>query len=149
MRHPMQVIVCLSHLYGDTLYYATSLFDHYVNGISYCRPEGYYFWLYYFLMNFIWIVVPFCECAVFLREGFRISHAWNRSRLSLSKRHDYLPGFQEPARGNWTAQVSVVDNIRRLPTIFTAYICIRHPAGRLQILQTNTDGHSSEYQRVQ
>lgn len=64
LRHPIQIIVCMSHLYGDTLYYATSLFDHYANGKSYCRPEPYYFWVYYFLMNFIWIVVPFCmDCS--------------------------------------------------------------------------------------
>jgi len=56
----MQLIVCMSHLYGDTLYYATSLFDDFVNGVPYCRPEPYYFWLYYFFMNFIWIVVPGC-----------------------------------------------------------------------------------------
>lgn len=60
LRHPVQLMVCMSHLYGDTLYYATSLFDHYVNGVAYCRPEAYYFWLYYFFMNFIWIVVPAC-----------------------------------------------------------------------------------------
>ncbi|KAJ5578678.1 uncharacterized protein N7459_007642 [Penicillium hispanicum] len=58
LRHPIQLIVCMSHLYGDTLYYATSLFDHYRNDRPYCRPEPYYFWLYYFFMNFIWIVVP-------------------------------------------------------------------------------------------
>ncbi|KAJ5241477.1 uncharacterized protein N7469_003068 [Penicillium citrinum] len=58
LRHPMQLVVCMSHLYGDTLYYATSLFDDFVNGVPYCRPEPYYFWLYYFFMNFIWIVVP-------------------------------------------------------------------------------------------
>ena len=51
----------MSHLYGDTLYYVTSLFDYYVHGISYCRPEVYYFWIYYFFMNFIWIVIPFCK----------------------------------------------------------------------------------------
>lgn len=50
----------MSHLYGDMLYYATSLFDEYVHGRPYSRPEPYYFWLYYFLMNFIWIVVPAC-----------------------------------------------------------------------------------------
>lgn len=60
LRHPIQLLVCMSHLYGDTLYYATSLFDDYVKGVPYCRPEGYYFWLYYFFMNFIWIVVPGC-----------------------------------------------------------------------------------------
>ncbi|KAJ5488372.1 Short-chain dehydrogenase/reductase SDR [Penicillium expansum] len=58
LRHPIQVIVCMSHLYGDMLYYATSLFDEYVHERPYSRPEPYYFWLYYFLMNFIWIVVP-------------------------------------------------------------------------------------------
>jgi len=61
LRHPMQIVVCMSHLYGDTLYYATSLFDHYFHDRPYSRPEGYYFWVYYFLMNFIWIVVPFCK----------------------------------------------------------------------------------------
>lgn len=60
LRHPIQLIVCMSHLYGDTLYYATSLFDDYVHGRPYSRPEPYYFWLYYFLMNFIWIIVPAC-----------------------------------------------------------------------------------------
>lgn len=62
LRHPIQMLVCMSHLYGDALYYATSLFEDYVNGRSFCRPEPYYFWLYYFFMNFIWIVVPFRMC---------------------------------------------------------------------------------------
>lgn len=53
----------MAHLYGDALYYATSLYDHYVNGISHSRPEALYFWVYYFLMNFVWIVVPACESA--------------------------------------------------------------------------------------
>jgi len=64
LRHPLQIIVCMSHLYGDALYYATSLVDHYANGVSYCRPEAYYFWVYYFGMNFIWIVVPGCKLVV-------------------------------------------------------------------------------------
>ncbi|KAL1986421.1 hypothetical protein VTN96DRAFT_6341 [Rasamsonia emersonii] len=58
LRHALQVIICVAHLYGDALYYATSLFNHYVNGVSYCRPEALYFWGYFFFMNFIWIVVP-------------------------------------------------------------------------------------------
>ncbi|CRG89340.1 EBP domain protein, putative [Talaromyces islandicus] len=58
LKHPLRIIVCVAHLYGDVLYYATSLFHHYVNGISYSRPEALYFWVYYFLMNFVWIVVP-------------------------------------------------------------------------------------------
>lgn len=58
LRHPLQIIACMGHLYGDVLYYATSLVDYYAHGVSYSRPEPYYFWVYYFAMNFIWIVVP-------------------------------------------------------------------------------------------
>lgn len=61
LKHPLRIIICMAHLYGDTLYYATSLYDHYVNGIPHSRPEVLYFWVYYFLMNFVWIVVPACE----------------------------------------------------------------------------------------
>lgn len=61
LRHPLQAMVSLGQLYGDILYYATSLFDHYYLGISYSRPEAYYFWGYYFLMNFFWIVIPGCK----------------------------------------------------------------------------------------
>lgn len=58
LRYPLQAIVSLGQIYGDVLYYATSMFDHYHKGITYCRPEAYYFWVYYFFMNFIWIVIP-------------------------------------------------------------------------------------------
>ena len=58
LRHPLQMIISLGQLYGDVLYYATSMFDHYYKNLSYWRPEGYYFWCYYFLMNSFWIVIP-------------------------------------------------------------------------------------------
>lgn len=58
LRHPLQAMVSLGQIYGDILYYATSMFDHYYLGITYSRPEAYYFWGYYFLMNFFWIVIP-------------------------------------------------------------------------------------------
>lgn len=61
MRHALQIIISLGQIYGDVLYYATSMFDLYNNGVHFCRPEGYYFWFYYFFMNFIWIVVPSCK----------------------------------------------------------------------------------------
>lgn len=76
----MRIIVCMAHLYGDVLYYATSLFDHYFNGRSYCRPEAYYFWVYYFLMNFIWIVVPFRKYFVI---GERSRQRWPCDLLRL------------------------------------------------------------------
>lgn len=52
----------MGQVYGDVLYYATSLLD-----VSYCRPEGYYFWFYYFFFNFIWMVVGCCEYRLSLR----------------------------------------------------------------------------------
>ncbi|MCJ1255132.1 hypothetical protein MMC24_002948 [Lignoscripta atroalba] len=58
LRHPLQSLVSIGQIYGDILYYATSMFDHYHKGLTYCRPEAYYFWGYYFFMNFIWIVIP-------------------------------------------------------------------------------------------
>ncbi|KAK7569644.1 Emopamil binding protein-domain-containing protein [Phyllosticta citricarpa] len=44
LRHPFQVIISLGHLYGDVLYYATTVVDHALLGVSYSRPEPYYFW---------------------------------------------------------------------------------------------------------
>jgi len=58
LRHPLQIIVSLGQLYGDVLYYATSMFELYHEGVVYCRTEGWYFWGYYFLCNFFWIVIP-------------------------------------------------------------------------------------------
>lgn len=58
LRYPLQALVSIGQIYGDVLYYATSMFDHYHKGLTYCRPEAYYFWFYYFFMNFIWIVIP-------------------------------------------------------------------------------------------
>ncbi|MBE3047708.1 hypothetical protein IMZ48_35405 [Candidatus Bathyarchaeota archaeon] len=55
-RHALTIIVSTGQVYGDILYYATSLLDE-----SYCRPEGYYFWFYYFFFNFIWMAVGCCK----------------------------------------------------------------------------------------
>jgi cholestenol delta-isomerase len=59
LRHPMTIIVSLGQLYGDVLYYATCTFSHVVDSISYCRPELFYFYMYYILLNAFWIVIPF------------------------------------------------------------------------------------------
>ena len=58
LRHPIQIIVSVGQIYGLILYYATSMFDHYYKGVAYSRPEFLYFWVYYFFMNFIWMVFP-------------------------------------------------------------------------------------------
>jgi cholestenol Delta-isomerase len=58
LRYPLQLIVSLGQIYGDLLYYATAMFDHYFRGVTYYRPESYYWWGYFFFLNFIWIVIP-------------------------------------------------------------------------------------------
>jgi len=58
LRHPLQIIVCVGQMYGLILYYATSMFDHYYKHITYSRPEFVYFWIYYFFINFIWMIFP-------------------------------------------------------------------------------------------
>ncbi|KAJ5090279.1 emopamil binding protein [Penicillium argentinense] len=55
LRYALQLIISVGQVYGDVLYYATSLLN-----IEYCRPERYYFWFYYFFFNFIWMVVGCC-----------------------------------------------------------------------------------------
>lgn len=57
-RHAVQVMICAGHIYSDLLYFATAGLDLYIKDIDYCRPEPYYFWVYYFGMNIIWILVP-------------------------------------------------------------------------------------------
>lgn len=58
LRHPFQAIVSLGQIYGDVLYYATSMFDFYLLNLEYSRPEACYFWGYFVLMNAFWIVFP-------------------------------------------------------------------------------------------
>lgn len=67
LRHPLQAIVSLGQLYGDVLYYATSMFDHYYFKKSYWRPEAYYYWCYYVFLNLFWIVIPLSEFLRILR----------------------------------------------------------------------------------
>ncbi|KAF1914809.1 Emopamil binding protein-domain-containing protein [Ampelomyces quisqualis] len=58
VRYSLQLIVSLGQFYGDVLYYATSMFDHYILNVTYSRPEPAYYWGYFVLMNAFWIVIP-------------------------------------------------------------------------------------------
>ncbi|KAL7930965.1 Emopamil-binding protein [Trichoderma chlorosporum] len=58
-RHVFQIIVCVAHLYGVALYYATNWAEQRFHGVSYSRPEFLYFWIYYVGFNAPWAVVPF------------------------------------------------------------------------------------------
>ncbi|KAJ5475683.1 hypothetical protein N7539_007970 [Penicillium diatomitis] len=57
-RYPTQLLVSMGQLYGDILYYATSMMDEYHHAVSYSRPEAYYYFGYFIFMNSFWIVIP-------------------------------------------------------------------------------------------
>ncbi|KGO43074.1 Cytochrome P450 [Penicillium expansum] len=60
-RHPTQLIVSMGQFYGDILYYGTSMLEEYYHGVSYSRPETFYYWGYFIFLNSFWIVIPaFC-----------------------------------------------------------------------------------------
>ena len=58
LRHPLQMMVCMGHLYGVVLYYATSAAEQHFRGVQHYRPEALYFWVYYFGFNLPWVIVP-------------------------------------------------------------------------------------------
>ncbi|SPO02869.1 related to C-8,7 sterol isomerase [Cephalotrichum gorgonifer] len=58
LRHPVQMMVCMGHLYGVVLYYSTSMAEQYYRGVAHSRPEVLYFWVYYFGFNLPWVIVP-------------------------------------------------------------------------------------------
>jgi len=55
-----QTIVSVGHLYGVALYFGTCYFMERYAGVAYNRPEPLYYWVYYFGLNVLWAVVPFC-----------------------------------------------------------------------------------------
>ncbi|KAL7650497.1 hypothetical protein ACMYSQ_010280 [Aspergillus niger] len=82
-RHVLQLIVSVGQVYGDVLYYATSMFDLYYHGVSFCRPERYYFWFYYVFMNFIWLAAGSYfayESAVEITRAMKKSSETDRKR---------------------------------------------------------------------
>ncbi|KAK4631293.1 3-beta-hydroxysteroid-Delta(8),Delta(7)-isomerase [Fulvia fulva] len=86
MRYPLQMLVSMGQFYGDVLYYATSFFDHYTAGISYSRPEAFYFWFYFILMNFFWIIIPgylMYQGATVAANAIAIVHKSDRSKKAL------------------------------------------------------------------
>ncbi|KAL3428405.1 emopamil binding protein [Phlyctema vagabunda] len=57
-RYPVQALVSTGHIYGNLLYFSTSLYEEYAAGTRYYRPEPFYFWVYFVAMNAVWFVVP-------------------------------------------------------------------------------------------
>jgi cholestenol delta-isomerase len=89
LRYPLQLIVSLGQLYGDVLYYATSIFDLYIVGVSYSRPEAYYFWFYFVGMNAPWIIIPICLIRSSLKMTGRAFEALTRIEKSLKTGGDW------------------------------------------------------------
>lgn len=58
LRHPLTIIVAGGQIYGDILYFATSHFEMLVDKREFCRPENFYYFMYYVFFNAIWIVIP-------------------------------------------------------------------------------------------
>jgi cholestenol delta-isomerase len=86
LRYPFQAIVSLGQIYGDVLYYATSMFDHYILGLSYSRPEAYYFWGYFVFMNAFWIVIPFVLLCNSVGASWRAFSALRTFEHTLKKK---------------------------------------------------------------
>jgi cholestenol delta-isomerase len=70
MRHPLQVIVCVGHLYGVALYFSSCFAEMYLRGVSHSRPEFLYFWVYFVGFNLPWAVIP----SVLLVSSFKTLH---------------------------------------------------------------------------
>ena len=53
--------MCIAHLYGVTLYFATEYRNEKMTGDSASLPGFLYYWVFYFGFNAVWAVVPACE----------------------------------------------------------------------------------------
>ncbi|KAF9282355.1 hypothetical protein BGZ68_006049 [Mortierella alpina] len=53
-RYICQVIISLGQIYGDVLYYMTTI----VEGSPHCDPHPYYYYFYFGFFNAFWIIIP-------------------------------------------------------------------------------------------
>ncbi|KKA27920.1 hypothetical protein TD95_003806, partial [Thielaviopsis punctulata] len=58
LRLPLTIIVCVGQIYGDVLYYGICFLMELLYEVRYSRPEAYYFYGYYVLLNAFWMVAP-------------------------------------------------------------------------------------------
>ncbi|KAG0318588.1 hypothetical protein BGZ97_003525 [Linnemannia gamsii] len=63
-RHIAQLMLSLAHIYGCTLYYATSIFE----GSPHGDPHPYYYYLYFWFFNSFWLLIP----AYLLQDSIRV-----------------------------------------------------------------------------
>ncbi len=55
-RWVLSLVVSVCQVYGDVLYYGTCFLEGFVHS----RPEPLYFWVYFVLLNALWVVIPAC-----------------------------------------------------------------------------------------
>lgn len=71
------MMVCMGHLYGVVLYFATSTAEQYYHGSNgHSRPEFQYFWLYYVGFNLPWVIVPAREFSSSISSRDTIRVVW-------------------------------------------------------------------------
>jgi len=70
-RWALCLLVSVCQVYGDVLYYGTC----WLEGFVHSRPEPLYFWVYFVLLNALWIVIPFCVGYKSWREIVRAEKA--------------------------------------------------------------------------
>ena len=84
-RHLLQFFVSAGQLYGDVLYYGTTLLE----GAPHCRPEPFYFWFYFVFMNSLWIVFPL---SIMISSGSQIilglESAYKQNRVDAPATND-------------------------------------------------------------
>lgn len=51
-----EFLISTGQLYGDVLYYFTTLFE----GAPHCSEDPFHFWFYFVTLNAFWIVIPLC-----------------------------------------------------------------------------------------
>jgi len=83
LRYPFQIIVSLGQLYGDVLYYATCMFDHWILDRTYTRPESFYYWGYFVFMNSFWIVIPLLLICTSVGASWRAFSALEKMEKAL------------------------------------------------------------------
>ncbi|KAE8453296.1 hypothetical protein EG329_011363 [Mollisiaceae sp. DMI_Dod_QoI] len=85
LRYPLQTMLSLGQLYGDVLYYATNVFDEFIYGMSYSRPEPEVFWGLYVFLNAFWIVIPLILLYTSVRASGRAFTALAKMEMVLKR----------------------------------------------------------------
>ncbi|KAJ3175621.1 hypothetical protein HDU87_006119 [Geranomyces variabilis] len=68
----LEFLVSTGQLYGDVLYYLTTL----IEGAPHCSQDPFHFWFYFVFLNAFWIVIPAC---VMFASGARMVRAVSRA----------------------------------------------------------------------